>query len=169
DFLLDFCGVVAEVKKMPVTEWDETVHAKLQKNFSRYLKKAQITFSSSGLAPTKPTAEPHLWKRALLTLGNYLVSIGSNYSFLTDPPTYPDSWKRFLRSGGTGKSEHLKTLWDRIDENAEIDPQLNAIITSASDLDPWRAAVIYHPEVMTYCGQQEIRWEDDSEEIYLLK
>lgn len=169
EFLLDFCGVAAQAEKMPVKEWAETVHAELQNAFDQYLKKAQITFNSSGLAPTKPTAGHHLWKRALLTVGDYLVSIGSNYSFLTDPPRNGDSWKRFLRGGGNGKREHLKTLWNLIDADADIEPQLNQIIANASGLEPWRAAVVRHPQVIAYCGQQEIRSADDSNEIYLLK
>ena len=167
EFLLDFCGVFTAAERMPVTEWEVAEHEQLQTAFDRYHKKAQITFTSSGLAPEKPTAL-YLWKRALLTLGNYLVPIGRNYSFLTDPPSNRDSWKRFLRGDRDGKREHLKALWDRIDANAEIEPQLNQIMMSASGLEPWRAAIVKHPETIAYCGQQEIRWENDSDEIYLL-
>jgi hypothetical protein len=42
------------------------------------------------------------------------------------------------------------------------------MITSASSLEPWRAAIVKHPEIIAYCGQQEIRWENNSDEIYLL-
>jgi hypothetical protein len=169
EFLLDFCGACAQAEKVAVKEWQEAVHVDLQMAFDLYLKKAQMTFTSSGLAPTKPTAGSHLWKRALLTVGNYLVPIGSNYSFLTDAARSGASWKRFLRGGGTGRRQHLKALWDRIDVNADVEPQLIEIITSASNLEPWRAAIANHPDVITYCGQQEIRWEDGSDEIYLLK
>jgi hypothetical protein len=168
EFVLDFCGVFAAAERMPVTEWELAEHEQLQTAFDWYLKKAQFTFTSSGLTPTKPTA-PYVWERALLTFGNYLVSTGRNYSFVKDSPSNRDSWKRFLRGGGNGKREHLKALWDRIDVNAEIEPQLNQIITSASGLEPWRAAIVKHPEIIAYCGQQEIRWEGDSDEIYLLQ
>src|SRR5207247_2575930 len=47
--------------------------------------------------------------------------------------------------------------------------QLNQIIFGASGLEPWRAAVVKHPEIIDYCGLQEFRWEHGSEEIYLLK
>src|ERR1019366_2150225 len=69
EFLLDFCGVLAQTEKMP-TKWDGTVHAKLQTAFDGYFTKAQICFASSGLAATRH----HLWKRALLTVGDYLSS-----------------------------------------------------------------------------------------------
>jgi len=167
EFLLDFSGVLAAAERMQVANWEVAEHQKLQAAFDLYLKKAQSTFTLSGLAPIGP-AEHYLWKRALLALGNYLVLIGRNYCFLTDPPSNRDSWKRFLRGGRTGTREHLKALWDRIDANSEIEPQLSQIITSASDLEPWRSAVVKHPETIAYCWQQEIRWEHNSDEIYLL-
>jgi hypothetical protein len=163
EFLLDFCGVLAQTEKMP-TKWDWTVHEKLQRAFDGYFTKAQICFAPSGLAPTRH----HLWKRALLTVGDYLPSSGSNHSFLTDPQRNWDSWKRFLRSGTSGTRQSLKILWDRIDANADIEPQLEQIIASAASLEPWRAAIIRHPEVISYCGQQEMRRGGNAEEIYLL-
>jgi Protein of unknown function DUF262 len=163
EFLLDFCGVPAQAENAPV-KWDGTVHAKLQAAFDEYLTKAQICFVPSGLAPTKH----HLWKRALLTIGDYLSSSGSNYSFLTDPQRNWDSWKRFLRGGTRGARKFLKILWDRIDADAPIEPQLRQIIASAAGLEPWRAAVIRHPEVISYCGEQEMRRTESADEIYLL-
>lgn len=167
EFLLDFCGVNVEAEKVPIIEWQAATHTRLQKAFDEYLKKAQITFNSSGLAHIKSAAGSYLWERALLATGDYLVSIGSNYSFLSDPPRYGDSWKRFLRGGK--KREILKTLWDRIDANVDIGSQLTQIIANGSNLEPWRAAIVHHSEVIAFCGQQEIRSEDDSDEIYLLK
>lgn len=162
EFLLDFCGVLAQSEKMQT--WDGTVHAKLQTAFDGYFTKAQICFASSGLAPTKH----YLWKRALLTVGDYLSSSGSNHSFLTDPPRNWDSWKRFLR-GTSGKRKFLKILWDRIEANADIEPQLEQIIASATSLEPWRAAIVRHPEVISYCGEQEMRrGGGNAQEIYLL-
>lgn len=106
----------------------------------------------------------------MLAVGNYLVRLGRNYSFVTDPPSDPDSWKRFLRGGTSAASgrEHLKTLWDRLDPSTDIGPQL-AGIRDTSGLDPWRAAIVAHPQVIAYCGQREIRWEQGVKEIYLLK
>src|SRR5205823_1738974 len=97
------------------------------------------------------------WKRALLTIGDYLPSNGSNCSFLTDPQRNWDSWKRFLRGSTRGARTLLKILWDRIDVNAPIEPQLRQIIESATSLEPWRVAIIRHPEVISYCGLQEMR------------
>jgi len=166
-FLLDFCGATEQAEKMPAN-WGKVAHAKLQTAFDGYYTKAQIAFDSSGLAPTKPTAGQHLWKRALLAVGDYLPSYGGNSSFLTNPQGNWDSWKRFLRGGTSGGRQHLKTLWDRIDANAAIEPQLERIITTAAGLEPWRAAIVRHPEVISYCGHQEIR-QGWGEQMYLLR
>jgi hypothetical protein len=168
EFILDFSGVSAAAGRMQVTNWALTEHEQLQTNFDRYLEKAQFTFTSTGLAPTKSTGS-YLWERALLTYGNYLVSIGPNFSFVTDAPSNRDSWKRFLRGAGSGKRELLKAIWDRIDTNAEIEPQLNQIITAATGLEPWRAAIVEHPKVIAYCGQRQIRCGSSFDEIYLLQ
>lgn len=163
EFLLDFCGVLAQAETIP-KKWEVAAHAKLQAAFDEYLRKAQICFVSSGLAP----ARLHLWKRALLTIGDYLASSGSNSSFLTDPQRSWDSWKRFL-AGTRGERKFLKTLWDLIDANAPVEPQLQQIVASAAGLEPWREAIIRHPEVISYCGQQELRRGWNSETIYLLR
>lgn len=167
EFLLDFCGAVAQAKTMP-SEWGGKVQAKLQADFDNYSKKTEITFNSSGLAPTESSATAHLWKRAMLCVGDYLPSSGSNYSFLTNPPANWDSWKRFLRDGAGRKRQYLKMLWDRLDATEAIPPQLEQVIASTVGLEPWRAAIVRNPEVISYCGQQEIR-KDWSGEIYLLR
>jgi hypothetical protein len=92
---------------------------------------------------------------------------GRNYSFVSNPSTYPDSWKRFLRDE-TPQRDCLKTLWDRLDPSTPVEAQLRKIISDASGLEEWRAAAVKHPEVIDYCGLQEFRWEDGADEIYLL-
>lgn len=166
-FLFDFAGVGAQAEEQPIEEWSLEVHGQLQSRFDEYFDKAKVTFNEGGLAPLP--GEPYQWQRSLLAIGNYLVRIGRNYSFLTNPASGPDSWKRFLR-GGTNASgrQHLKTLWDRLDLSADLESQL-AATRDTSDLEPWRAAMVGHPQAMDYCGQHEIRWEEGAGEIYLLK
>lgn len=115
EFLLDFAGVRAQAAALPVGEWSQKTHTSLQARFDDYWKKAQATFADHGIV--SPQKHPFLWQRALLTVGNYLSFYRRNYSFLTDPPTNWDSWKRFLRGNPTGDSprrQYLKTLWDRL-------------------------------------------------------
>lgn len=168
-FLLDFAGARARADEQPVQDWPPEEHAHLQDRFDVYLAKAKLTFNERGLAVLP--GEPHQWQRSLLAVGNYLVRLGRNYSFVTDPPSSPDSWKRFLRGGTNAVAgrEHLKTLWDRLDVSAEIAPQLATLRGTTSGLEPWRAAIVACPQVITYCLQREIRWEPGAKEIYLLK
>jgi hypothetical protein len=163
-FLLDFSNASNQADATSVEDWDDETHKVLQVEFDEYLQKAQLMFHQSGLIPLKS----QLWKRALLVMGNYLLTLGRNYSFVTDPPSYPDSWKRLLRDD-TQQRQHLKSLWDKLDASAPIAPQLKQIIDTASDLEEWRSAIVKHPQVINYCGQQEFRWEADSNEIYLLR
>jgi len=167
-FLLDFSGARARADEQPVQDWPLAEHTQLQGRFDEYLAKASVTFNERGLAALP--GEPHQWQRSLLAVGNYLVRLGRNYSFVTDPPSSPDSWKRFLRGGTSAASgrDHLKTLWDRLDVSTEIGPQL-AAIRVIPGTEPWRAAIVAHPQVITYCLQREIRWEPGAKEIYLLK
>jgi len=166
EFLLDFCGVSAQADKARVQEWGEQVHIELQAAFDQYFRTAQLMFNSDGLLAT---GNSHLWKRALLATGDYLRASGRNESFLTNPSGNWDSWKRLLGDVGSKQRGYLKTLWDRIDPTASVEPQLIGIINGASGLEPWRAAIVKHPEVIGYCGQQEIRREQGMDEIYLLK
>lgn len=167
-FLLDFSGARARADEQPVQDWPPAEHAQLQGQFDEYLAKAKLTFNERGL--TALPGEPHQWQRSLLAVGNYLVRLGRNYSFVTDPPSSPDSWKRFLRGSTSTASgrDHLKTLWDRLDVSNEIGPQL-AAIRETPGLEPWRAAIVANPQVISYCLQREIRWEPGAKEIYLLK
>ncbi|RYZ85494.1 MAG: hypothetical protein EOP06_16145 [Proteobacteria bacterium] len=166
EFILDFCGVIAKSKEEPVGDWSQQDHQELQQKFDDYAKKAAIMFDKDGLAATSASSVTHLWKRALLARGNYMMHTGSNRSFLNNPASYPGSWKRFLRDGE--KRKHLKSLWDEIHVEKEIEPQLNEIIAGADGLEPWRAAVVKHPEIIQYCGKQEARWHYLEKEIYLL-
>lgn len=167
EFLLTFCGATEVTESQP-TEWDADLHSKLQSDFDRYLTKAQLMFGVSGLVPERGAAEQHLWKRALLSIGDYLPSFGNSYSFLTNPHRNWDSWKRFLRGGSGSHRQYLKVLWDRIDVNSPIGPQLQEIIASAVGLEAWRAAIVGHPGSISYCGEQEILREG-GDEIYLLR
>jgi hypothetical protein len=110
-----------------------------------------------------------LWKRALLAVGDYLSSSGSNYSFLTNPQRNWDSWKKFLRAGTKGTRQFLKILWDQIDASANIEPQLEQIVASATNSEPWRIAITRHPKIVGYCEQQVMRRVGNAEELYLLK
>ncbi|OGQ59700.1 MAG: hypothetical protein A3J24_01375 [Deltaproteobacteria bacterium RIFCSPLOWO2_02_FULL_53_8] len=168
EFLLDFVSL----RDVTADAWAELDHKKRQSVFDGYFSKAAVTFGKDGLAEPSGAAEnSYLWQRALLAVGNYLLPMGSNQSFGTNVSDNADSWKRLLRGGkpdAEGRRAHLKSLWGRLDGASPVGPQLNHIIETATDLEPWREQVVKHPQVIDYCVEREIRKINENK-VYLLK
>lgn len=170
EFLLEFSGATTHAAKTPVNEWPESLHTGIQAEFDDVLAKAQLTFGPYGLIEFP--GQPHLWQRALLTVGDYLIQGSTNSSFGTDSPNNWDSWKRYLRGnpgGGVSARRYLMTLWSRLDANDAVAPQLEKLIADSRGLEPWREAMVKYPQVIDYCGEREIRRREGVPEIYLLK
>jgi hypothetical protein len=165
-FLCEFSGIAAERDSSGSFDWKPETHAKLQATFNDYLSKAETMFDAKGLKPIGDSR----WQRALLTVGDYLLKNGPNWSFLVNSQTESDGWKRFL--GGTltvhsDKRKLLQSLWDSLDATRPYVEQLEKIIANAKDLDPWIEALVRTPRPIGYCGGNMIRW-NTKEEIYLL-
>lgn len=166
EFLLDFSGVVSTREQSSPNSWEQGRQRTLQDSFSNYLKLAKEMFGSLGLK----SKGQYLWQRALLSLGDYLLPSGRNYSFLVNSATDQASWKRLLR-GASGAEEArplLQQLWNQLVLDQPIEDQLKNIIEDSHDLEPWRKALVMTPHAMEYCKGQLIRWNSGSE-IYLLR
>ncbi len=166
-FLCEFSGIAAEWDSSGSFNWKPEAHAKLQATFGDYLSKAEAMFDARGLKAISDSR----WQRALLTKGDYLLKNGPNWSFLVNSQTDSDGWKRFLGGTMPGHSEKrklLQSLWDSLDATKPYPEQLDTIINSAKDLDPWIEALVRTPCPIGYCGGNMIRWNSD-QEIYLLK
>ncbi|TKJ55036.1 DUF262 domain-containing protein [Pseudomonas viridiflava] len=161
-FLLERSGVNAAVLSSPLVSPD---HAALKQRFSDALHIAEAMFNAEGLI-TVDTA--FAWERALLTLGDYFLENGSNYSFLVNPMAEQGSWKRLLGED----SEHRKllfSLWDQLDAEEALAPQLHAIVAQAEPESCWQRVLVQTPEAFAYCRKRQIRFVDgNSNEIYLL-
>lgn len=166
-FLLDFCGAFAASHDSDPSLWDTDLHKILQANFERYMTLAENAFSAAGLVDPGE----YLWQRALLSFGDYLLPRGQNRSFLVNTVTDETSWKRLLRGTGTIKPEpreFLKKLWDRLDLDEDLAPQLRSIIDASPGHESWREALMHCPQAFTYCEKNYIR-KDTSGTLYLLK
>ena len=111
------------------------------------------------------------WQRALLSIGNYLLPRGRNYSFLVNSLTDEAGWKRLLRGTGPMVPEAravLRQLWDRLSPESPIRDQLDGVIAASQNLNPWQHALVHCPEAFEYCGNNCLRW-DEAGNIYLLK
>lgn len=165
-FLLDFSGTVAAQSESEPSCWAEADHMSLQEHFSRYLVLAKKMFSAKGLDDPGKSR----WQRALLSIGDYLLPSGRNYSFLRDSMTDEASWKRLLRDTGikgVKVGKFLKKLWEQLSPDEDISQQLDIIINTAQQLEPWRETIVHCPEVFDYCKRRSIR-RNHSGTIYLL-
>jgi hypothetical protein len=167
EFLLEFSGVLAKRHKAGLTQWLPGEHLLLQQRFSGYLEKAEKMFNARGLN----SLADFRWERALLSLGDYFLLSGSNYSFLVNSASEQASWKRLLRGGaGVNVQEArllLQKLLEQIDLDTPFEGQLDELIANAEGLEPWRQIMVDTPDVFRYCGEHALRWEGDH--IYLLK
>jgi hypothetical protein len=167
EFLLEFCGAVEKWRSSGSVNWGADEHAALQSQLENYLKKAETVFNARGLV----TFKEFRWERALLSIGDYTLPSGRNYSFLVNSSTDQASWKRLLRGTGPEVPEarkFLHQLFNRLTEEDYLEKQLDEIIAGATGLEPWRQAFIDTPEALEYCGQLAIRW-NSADEVYLLK
>lgn len=160
EFLLDFSGAQQLAKGRAPADWPAKHHLETQIRFDDYFAKAKLMFGDKGLQAT----HVHLWQRALLACGDYLMERGQNWSFCKDPRDRVDSWQNFLHSQ---QRKHLRTLWDQLDASKPIEPQLDAITETSPELTDWRGIIVKCPQIIDYCGEGEMRFGDLN--IYLLK
>jgi hypothetical protein len=163
-FLCDFSGVSARWRQGDPA-WNTATHRDLQERFAEYLSKAEWMFGPKGL-----NADPaRLWQRALLTVGDYLLERGVNWSFLVDAPNDRASWKRLLSGtepADPGKRRLLQQLWDKLTPDRDAPAQLQEIINVATGLEPWIEACVRSPGPLNYCERSLARFE--APYIYLL-
>lgn len=161
-FLLERSGLAIAVSASPKELSD---HAALKQPFSDALRMAEAMFDAQGLITVDKAFS---WERALLSLGDYLLVNGSNYSFLVNAATEQGSWKRLLGEDSE-RRKLLFTLWDQLDVEESLAPQLHAIIEQAEPDSHWQQLLVQTPNAFAYCRKRQIRFVDgDTDEIYLL-
>lgn len=155
--LLEFSGILAAAEKTPVGEWTEELHRQLQAAFQTYLGKLKLMFNDKGLI----ACEHFRWERALLCLGNYLLSGKSNLSFLHNPQPDETRWKRLLSNteGVESRRQLVKALLDKLDLDSEVPmaAQLDEIISHSCIDEAWRKLLVGKPEAIAFCQQRYIR------------
>lgn len=130
--------------------WSESDDEFFQKDFKNYSNKATLIFDDSGLR--KELDKPnYLWSRALLSIGDYRISEGSNESFLINFDR-DISWKRFLKRD-KDKDRHKKIVTDifKCIDEANVIKSLNNIIKEYKE-DDWRFRFINTPKLFDYLG-----------------
>jgi hypothetical protein len=133
--------------------------------FKEYAEKAKAVFSNDGLK----NFDNYLFERALLATGDYLLSIGRNYSFLISKGRNERdiSWKRLLRDDNKQRKV-LKSLFDNINQTSLIQ-DLEKIVATFSNKNDWRYYFIKQYEMIANCGSQKlVRFNDNNEYDILL-
>ncbi|MGV8863210.1 MAG: GmrSD restriction endonuclease domain-containing protein [Pseudomonas sp.] len=161
-FLLERSGLAIAVRASPKELSD---HSALKQPFSDALRMAEAMFDAQGLITIDKAFS---WERALLSLGDYFLVNGSNYSFLVNAATEQGSWKRLLGEDSE-RRKLLFTLWDQLDIEESLAPQLHAIIEQAEPDSHWQQLLVQTPNAFAYCRKRQIRFVGgDTDDIYLL-
>jgi hypothetical protein len=158
EFLLEFSGIIDVFEHPSVLQ-----HEELQIKFSYYSARANMMFNHSGLRKL----DKHVWQRALLSIGVYLLPQGRNLSFLVNDSNKEASWKRLLRDQSKERN-YLQSLWGRIYPEQDSAEQLTGIIALCPPQAEWLQLMIDTPAVIEFCSNMAIRFESN-EEIYILK
>jgi hypothetical protein len=168
EFLFKFSGVLDRWAPNGLADWTSAEDMAYQTQFADYFVKAATVFSAKGLNDFGQ----YRWERALLSIGNYLLRKGRNYSFLTDSDR-DASWKRLLRGGIRAddpievKRQYVKDLLDLIDLNIGTAISLDSVIARAGKVDEWRRLIVTTHELVGYCSNRMVRWESP-DCVYLL-
>lgn len=161
NFLLQFSGLEAAYNADNQLNWSESDENTLMSFFVEYSRKASEVFGDEGLNEF----ENHIWERALLCKGDYMLQQRSNYSFLIDYDR-DISWKRLLRDANEDKRNLVKQLFDDISIDT-VENDLQTVIDNY-DKDEWQWCVVKRPGVIEACGWKKyIRYYDDNNILLL--
>lgn len=161
-FILNFSGIEQAYSSDKKLCWKPSIEDDYFKMFKNYYDKAGVVFNETGLK-----ASGDLWRRALLSKGEYLLKYRSNLSFLIDSKKDRDiSWKRLLRDDNDER-KYVKVLLDDINIQ-NITSSLQKVIDN-SNITDWRKYFIKYPNLIeTDCGSTKSIKYINEQEIFLL-
>ena len=166
-FLLRCCGLKLGEVDAELERLDTATASELVEPFEHYLACASQMFDD---LVKHPNESGRLWERALLATGDFLPNVGRNRSLLTTSYDEAWGWKRLLRNAAAGgrPSQVLKDLWDQLEDPGSYAADLGGVIESASEIDPWREAILATPSVYDYGTYRMMRFSDNGG-IYLIR
>ena len=147
-------------------------HSSLQTSFDNWYQRACAMFPADrrGLEPAGSPGE-HLWERALLTKGDYLLRRGQNFSLLDDLDR-DASWKRLFRADTKlddreQRREIARTVLERMDP-ADPAASLRSVIDDGLEdgAEEWRQVLVEDPRPINECQKRMLRFESGT--VYLL-
>jgi len=146
-FILFLSGIEEYFNTNNHCNWSEQEDNDFKVQFIKYRDIAIKIFSDKGINPFSD----FVWERALLAKGDYLITEGSNQSFLINFDR-DISWKRFLKRDKNHAlhSNIINQIFNELDAN-NLTSSLEAIKNSYTGAD-WRNRFIQTPKLFSYLG-----------------
>lgn len=146
-FILFLSGIEEYFNTNNHCDWSDLEDKTFKEQFVKYRDIAIKIFSDKGLN----TFTDFIWERALLAKGDYLITEGSNQSFLINFDR-DISWKRFLKRDKNHSlhSDIIKQIFNELDVS-KLALSLETIKNSYTEAD-WRNRFIQTPKLFSYLG-----------------
>jgi len=163
EFLLGFAGITEYFVTNKNFNWNLPINNLLLNRLHFFYDKASTVFNEKGLIHI----DNFRWERALLAIGDYMLTKGQNFSFLINNDR-DISWKRLLRDKSENR-DFVKVLLAQIDVQ-ELNDSLKIVIDKFDDDEDWRYYFIKRPKTIKACGFNKfIRFNYDGYEVLLLE
>ena len=146
-FILFLSGIEEYYNTNHHCAWSDQEDGNFKTQFKKYRDIALKIFNDKGIN----SFPDNIWERALLAKGDYLITEGSNQSFLINFDR-DISWKRFLKRDKKPKAhcDIINQIFNELDVN-DITTSLEKIKDSYSGAD-WRNRFIQTPMLFNYLG-----------------
>lgn len=166
-FILFLSGIEEYYKTNNHCDWSDQEDGNFKNQFIRYRDIALKLFHEIDKGGLNKFSD-FIWERALLAKGDYLITEGSNQSFLINSDR-DISWKRFLKRDKNHNlhSEIIEQIFNELDVS-NLTSSLEAIKNSYSSSD-WRNRFIQTPMLFNYLGAKRYVRKNSSHGFVLFK
>lgn len=169
-FMLEFAGIIDYYKRHHNCSWNDHDETRYFNAFVGYSQKSSLVFANSYDDRVDQTKD-FAFERAVLTKGDYLVTASWPRKNLLSTNVVKNnikrdlSWKRFLRFSDDAFSTERRGLVKQVFDDARFDTadvwnSLENICNDANDDWTWRSYFVICPDLIRYCNQGFIRFED---------
>lgn len=163
DFLLTFSGTMEKwlAANRSVEDWSAEYLSSQLSEFRRHREKAFCMFGPNGLNELPN----QLWRRAILTFGEYFLTASTLSSLLIDEPSSNFSWKRLLRgsnlNGPEIETEKSRSVLGHFFQSVNFvtsspETALLEAIESGSVQNQLHRYLVEDPHYIDYCEQKHV-------------
>lgn len=164
--ILNFSGIEAYYDKNWTCNWSSCDNSNYLDKVKKYTHLYSLVFDVNGVIPD--IEEQNLFRRALLSIGDYLIGISSNRWSMIINAHRDYSWHRYLQDDNEGRRNYFKILLDGYDE--QLQPFKSYLIKIIQDFqseeaNDWRYPLIKEPRIWEHFGKDYLLrfWNNDQE------